>query len=76
MSVLSVSIRWCENDEDYDRMITLPKVNDFQITWRGKSEAPAKFIVDGHHLHWFIDPVDEWQDDSDDFPLSLEYDEE
>jgi hypothetical protein len=57
-------------------MITLPKVNDFQITWRGKSEAPAKFIVDGHHLHWFIDPVDEWQDDSDDFPLSLEYDEE
>jgi hypothetical protein len=40
-------------------MITLPKVNDFQITWRGQSEAPAKFIVDGHHLHWFIDPVDE-----------------
>jgi len=46
-------------DEDYDRMITLPKVNDFQITWRGQSEAPAKFIVDGHHLHTFIDPVDE-----------------
>jgi len=46
-------------DEDYDRMITLPKVNDFQITWRGQSEAPARFIVDGHHLNTFIDPVDE-----------------
>jgi len=62
-------------DEDYDRMIDMPKVGDFQILYRGSTQAPAHAIVDQHHLHTFIDPVDDWQDGSDDFPLSLEYDE-
>jgi hypothetical protein len=44
-------------DEDYQRMITLPKVNDFQITWRGQSEAPASHIVDAHHLEFWLPHV-------------------
>jgi len=63
-------------DEDYDRMIDMPKVGDFQITYRGSTQAPAHAIVDQHHLEVFIDSVDDWQDGSDDFPLSIEYDEE
>jgi len=62
-------------DEDYDRMIDMPKVGDFQITYRGSTQAPAHAIVDQHHLDVFIDSADDWQDGSDDFPLSLEYDE-
>jgi hypothetical protein len=57
-------------------MIEMPMVGDFQILYKGMTHAPASAIVDQHHLHTFIDPVDEWQDDSDDFPLSLEYDED
>jgi hypothetical protein len=63
-------------DEDYDRMIDMPKVGDFQITYRGSTQAPAHAIVDQHHLDVFIDSADDWQDGSDDFSLSLEYDEE
>jgi hypothetical protein len=63
-------------DEDYNRMIDMPKVGDFQITYRGSTQAPAHAIVDQHHLDVFIDSADDWQDGSDDFPLSLEYDEE
>lgn len=33
-------------DEDYDRMIDLPK----DITWRGQTSCPASAIVDAHHL--------------------------
>jgi hypothetical protein len=54
----------------------MPKVGDFQITYRGSTQAPAHAIVDQHHLEVFIDSVDDWQDGSDDFPLSIEYDEE
>jgi hypothetical protein len=63
-------------DEDYNRMIDMPKVGDFQITYRGSTQAPAHAIVDQHHLDVFIDSADDWQDGSDDFPLSLEYDED
>lgn len=38
------------SDEDYDRQIDLPA----PITWRGQSSAPARAIVDAHHLHAFI----------------------
>ena len=34
------------HDEDYERLIDLPK----DITWRGQNSAPASAIVDGHHL--------------------------
>jgi len=62
-------------DEDYDRNIDMPKVGDFQILYKGQTWAPAHAVVEQHHLEVFIDSVDDWQDGSDDFPLSLEYDE-
>ena len=46
-------------DEDFDRMIEMPMVGDFQITYKGKLTAPAHAIVEQHHLEWFINPVDE-----------------
>jgi hypothetical protein len=46
-------------DEDYDRMIDMPMVGDFQILYRGDTQAPARAIIEQHHLSWFIDPVDE-----------------
>jgi hypothetical protein len=46
-------------DEDYDKMIALPMVNDFQITWRGQTEAPARYIVDAHHLSFWL-PEEEY----------------
>ena len=51
-------------DEDFDRMIDMPMVGDFQITYKGNKQAPASAIVEQHHLEVFIDPVD------DDFLMS------
>jgi len=54
-------------DEDYDRLIDMPMVGDFQILYRGDTQAPAHAIVDQHHLSWFIqsaeDIPDEWIED-------------
>jgi hypothetical protein len=54
-------------DEDYDRMIDMPMVGNFQILYRGETQAPAHAIVDQHHLSWFIqsaeDIPDEWIED-------------
>ena len=54
-------------DEDYDRMIDMPMVGNFQILYRGETQAPAHAIVDQHHLEWFIQPAedipDEWIED-------------
>ena len=46
-------------DEDFNRMIEMPMVGDFQILYKGMSHAPASAIVEQHHLEWFINPVDE-----------------
>ena len=46
-------------DEDYDRMISMPMVGDFQILYKGMTHAPAWAIIEQHHLNWFIDPLDE-----------------
>jgi hypothetical protein len=46
-------------DEDYDRMIALPMVGEFQIRWRGEAEAPARYIVAAHHLEFWLP---EWED--------------
>lgn len=46
-------------DEDYGRLIDMPKVGDFQILYRGETQAPAHAIVDQHHLHWFIDSAED-----------------
>ena len=54
-------------DEDYDRLIDMPMVGNFQILYRGQLQAPAHAIVDQHHLSWFIqsaeDIPDEWIED-------------
>ncbi len=46
-------------DEDFNRMIEMPMVGDFQILYKGMTHAPASAIVSQHHLEWFIEPVDE-----------------
>ena len=46
-------------DEDYSRMIDMPMVGDYQITYKGNNQAPASAIVSQHHLEWFINPADE-----------------
>lgn len=37
-------------EEDYDRLIDLPE----GITWRGSTSAPARAIIEGHHLDPWI----------------------
>jgi hypothetical protein len=46
-------------DEDYNRMIDMPMVGDFQITYKGSTQAPAWAIIEQHHLDWFINPQEE-----------------
>ena len=46
-------------DEDYSRMIDMPMVGDYQITYKGNKQAPASAIVSQHHLEWFIEASDE-----------------
>jgi len=67
-------------DEDFDREIAMPKVGDFQILYKDKTTAPAWAIAQQHHLEFWL-PHSMDCDCSecmihDDFPLSLEYDEE
>ena len=42
-------------EEDYDRLIELPA----PITWRGEEKAPARAIVEAHHLDQWVDRYDE-----------------
>ena len=46
-------------EEDYDRMIDMPMVGNFQILYRGELQAPARAIVDQHHLQFWLP---EWED--------------
>ena len=57
-------------DEDFDRMIEMPKVGDFQILYKGNTTAPAWAIIEQHHLNTFIDPVDDYNEDEG-FELGL-----
>ena len=43
-------------EEDFNRMIDMPKVGDFQILYKGDTQAPAYAIVSQHHLDVFIEP--------------------
>jgi hypothetical protein len=61
-------------EEDFDRRIDMPKVGDFQILYKGLTDAPAWAIVEQHHLDVFIQPEYD-ESASDDFPLYVEYDE-
>lgn len=47
-------------DEDFSRMIDMPKVGDFQILYKGNTQAPASAIVQQHHLEVFIEPDEEY----------------
>ena len=46
-------------DEDYQRMIDMPMVGDFQILYRGELQAPASAIIEQHHLQFWLP---EWED--------------
>ena len=48
--------------DDYNRMIAMPMVGDFQITYKGSTEAPAWAIIEQHHLSWFIDPEEDYDE--------------
>lgn len=58
-------------DEDFNRMIDMPKVGDFQILYKGNTTAPAWAIIEQHHLDTFIDPVDEYGNEDEGFELGL-----
>jgi hypothetical protein len=46
-------------DEDYDRMIAMPMVGDFQILYKGMTHAPARAIISQHHLEFWLP---DWED--------------
>ncbi len=46
-------------EEDLDRMIDMPKVGDFQILYRGSTQAPAWAIIEQHHLSFWL-PEEEY----------------
>ena len=41
-------------DEDFNRMIDMPMVGDFQITYKGSTQAPASAIVEQHNLQFWL----------------------
>jgi len=45
-------------EEDYDRRVELPD----GVLWRGEKTAPARAIVDAHHLDAWVDRYDEWDE--------------
>ena len=47
-------------DEDYERFIAMPE----GVFYKGMSHAPASAIVDQHHLSWFINPVEDSNEDA------------
>ena len=46
-------------DEDFDRNIDMPKVGDFQILYKGSTQAPAWAIVEQHNLQFWLP---EWEE--------------
>ena len=60
-------------DEDYNRMIEMPMVGDFQILYKGMTHAPASAIVDQHHLDFWLPHV--WDCDCSDCIVSMNEDE-
>ena len=46
-------------DEDYNRFIAMPE----GVFYKGMSHAPASAIVEQHHLEWFIQPVEDANED-------------
>jgi hypothetical protein len=46
-------------DDDTSRMIDMPMVGDFQILYRGETQAPAYAIIEQHHLSFWL-PEEEY----------------
>jgi hypothetical protein len=46
-------------------MIAMPMVGDFQILYKGKTEAPAYAIIEQHHLDSFIQPAEDFYGEED-----------
>jgi hypothetical protein len=46
-------------DEDYDRMIDMPMVGDFQILYKGETQAPTWAIIEQHHLDFWLPQHDD-----------------
>ena len=46
-------------DEDYERFIAMPE----GVFYKGMSHAPARAIIEQHHLEWFIQPVEDSNED-------------
>ena len=46
-------------DEDYERFIAMPE----GVFYKGMSHAPARAIIEQHHLDWFIQPVEDANED-------------
>jgi len=46
------------HDNDFDREIDMPKINDYQITYKGSLTAPAWAIVEQHHLEFWLPECD------------------
>lgn len=42
-------------EEEYDRKVDLPE----GISWKGEKSAPARAIVEAHHLDAWVDRYDE-----------------
>ncbi len=47
------------HDNDFDREIDMPKINDYQITYKGSLTAPAWAIVEQHHLEFWLPECDQ-----------------
>lgn len=46
-------------EDDTNRMIDMPMVGDFQITYKGSTQAPAWAIIEQHHLSFWL-PEEEY----------------
>jgi hypothetical protein len=42
----------------------MPMVGDFQILYRGELQAPAWAIAEQHHVDIFIDPVEDYSNNT------------
>jgi len=61
------------HDEDYERLIDLPKIGEFQILYRESTQAPARAIVEQHHLEFWLPHI--WDCDCGDCLIPPEEDE-
>ena len=47
-------------DEDHNREIEMPE----GVFYKGKTTAPAWAIIEQHHLDWFIQPIEDSNEDA------------